>query len=76
MATKGINQIVRTWGSALATTKAFFIDLPNLTRWAVKSDQMSELEKARIDRDVIRTLDGHYPYMKNYGALPQWRNPR
>jgi len=76
MATKRKDQIVRTWGSALATTKAFFIDLPKLTRWAVKSDKMSELEKARIDRDVIRTLDGYYPYMKNYGALPHWRSPK
>jgi len=37
-------KIVRTWGSAMATTKAFFVDIPALTKKALLSDQMSELD--------------------------------
>ena len=52
-------KIVRTWGSAMATTKAFFVDIPALTKKALISDQMSELEIARM-RNFLREQI-HYP---------------
>ena len=52
-------EIVRSWGSAKATTKAFFIDLPDLIKKSLISDQMSELEIARV-RNYLREQI-HYP---------------
>ena len=52
-------KIVRTWGSAKATTKAFFIDLPDLIKKSLISNQMSELEIARM-RNFLREQI-HYP---------------
>ena len=55
-------KIIRTWGSAMATTKAFFVDLPALTKKALISDQMSEMELARV-RSFLRQQI-HYPFKK------------
>ena len=55
-------EIVRSWGSAKATTKAFFIDLPDLIKKSLISDQMSELEIARV-RNYLREQI-HYPFRR------------
>ena len=61
-------KIVRTWGSAMATTKAFFVDIPALTKKALLSDQMSELELARM-RNFLRQQIA-YPFKKqNWGHI-------
>ena len=36
--------------------QAFFINLPDLTTKSLISDQMSELEKARVLRDILRPI--------------------
>ena len=54
--------IVRTWGSAMATTKAFFVDIPALTKKALLSDQMSELELARMRNFLRQQIN--YPFKK------------
>tara|TARA_R110002020_G_scaffold333970_1_gene549348 strand:- start:7 stop:243 length:237 start_codon:yes stop_codon:yes gene_type:complete len=61
-------KIVRTWGSAMATTKAFFVDLPDLIKKSLISNQMSELEIARM-RNFLREQI-HYPLKKqNWGHI-------
>ena len=61
-------KIVRTWGSAMATTKAFFVDIENLTKQALISPQMSELQVARV-RKLLREQI-HYPLKKqNWGHI-------
>jgi len=61
-------KIIRTWGSAMATTKAFFVDIPALTKKALMSNQMSEMELARM-RNFLREQI-HYPFKKqNWGHI-------
>ena len=61
-------KIVRTSGSAMATTKAFFVDIPTLTKKALISNQMSEMELARM-RNFLREQI-HYPFKKqNWGHI-------
>ena len=55
-------KIIRTWGSAMATTKAFFVDIPALTKKALISDQMSEMELARMGNFLREQI--HYPFRK------------
>jgi len=56
------SKIVRTWGSAKATTEAFFIDLPILIKKSLISNHMSELEIARV-RAKLRQQT-HYPFSR------------
>ena len=51
----------------MLTTKAFFFDMAQLTKDSLISDKMTELEKARIKRDILRPLI-HYPFQ-----CTQWR---
>ena len=44
-----------------------FFNIKKLTIESVISDKMSELEKARVKRDILRPLK-HYPFQKK-----QWR---
>ena len=44
-----------------------FFDIKKLTMDSVISDKLSELEKARVKRDILRPLT-HYPFQKK-----QWR---
>jgi len=61
-------KIVRTWGSAMAITKAFFVDIPTLTKKALISNQMSEMELARM-RNFLREQI-NYPFKKqNWGHI-------
>ena len=56
------SKIVRTWGSAKATTQAFFVDLPVLIKKSLISNHMSELEIARIRSKIRQQI--HYPFSR------------
>jgi len=43
-------------GNTRIISQAFFINLPDLTKKSLISDQMSELEKARVYRDILRPI--------------------
>ena len=60
-------KIVRTWGSAMATTKAFFVDIPALTKKALISDKMSNIETARMREKIRQQIS--YPFSR-------WRKAR
>jgi len=56
------SKIVRTWGSARATTQAFFVDLPVLIKKSLISNNMSELEIARMRSKLRQQI--HYPFSR------------
>tara|TARA_R110000765_G_scaffold153481_2_gene256343 strand:+ start:174 stop:401 length:228 start_codon:yes stop_codon:yes gene_type:complete len=56
------SKIVRTWGSAKATTQAFFIDIPVLIKKSLISNNMSELDIARVRAKLRQQI--HYPFAR------------
>ena len=56
------SKIVRTWGSASATTRTFFVDLPILIKQSLISNNMSTLEKARMREKIRQQI--HYPFSR------------
>jgi hypothetical protein len=56
------SKIVRTWGNAKATTQAFFIDLPVLIKKSLISNNMSQLEIARMREKIRQQI--HYPFSR------------
>ena len=56
------SKIVRTWGSAKATTQAFFVDLPVLIKKSLISNNMSELDVARMRSKIRQQIN--YPFSR------------
>jgi len=53
------SKIVRTWGNAKAITQDFFIDIPVLIKKSLISNNMSELDIARVRAKLRQQI--HYP---------------
>ena len=56
------SKIVRTWGNAKAITQDFFIDIPVLIKKSLISNNMSELDIARIRSKLRQQI--HYPFSR------------